>query len=185
MRNKSCLHNRPRTVRATEPYEKHPQRLHSGTITVHNTMMYYLFTISTWPDVCAARGPRIGLYIRVCLFPSALRNSLTHPPNLLPPHRYISRPCGVLTHSTPHKSHLEFFTCSLVVSSPPSCHFSPSSLQQYKQWRDQKVRRGAKSLCRVSIWPRFRWAPHIHTQQQLHTHTHTHKKNGQVNMHTL
>ena len=132
-------------------------------------MMYYLFTNSTWPDVCAAQGPRIGLYIRVCLFPSMLRNSLTPP---TPPHQYISRPCGVLTHNTPHKSHLEFFTCSLVLSSPPSCHFPPSSLRQYKQWRDQKVRRGAKSLCRVSIWPRFRWAP-PHTHTYTHTHTHT------------
>lgn len=39
-------------------------------------------------------------------------------------------------------------------SSPPSSLF-PSSPRQFKQGRVQRLQRGAKSLYRVSIWPRF------------------------------
>lgn len=137
----------------------------------------------------------IGLYFRPSLFPSVLRNSLTtphsppiptytqtqahttistFPPTTLCPPIYLA---SLQRPYTQHasQSHLEFFTCSLCFLS--TLFPSPSSLRQYKQWKDQKVRRGAKSLYRVSIWPRFRSA--------LHTHKHMLKADTQVNMQTL
>lgn len=67
------------------------------------------------------------------------------------------------------------YTFSIATLHPLFLSFS-ASLRLYKQWKDQKVRRGAKSFCHDSIWLCFRWA--VHT-------LHAENKATQVNMHTL
>lgn len=100
------------------------------------------------------------------LFISLLRNSLNPvEPNLTS----LQRP--YTQHAS--ESHFEFFACFLYLLS--TLFPTPPSLRQYKQWKDQKVRRGAKSLYRVSIWPHFRRALHTQTHaEDRHAGEHAH-----------
>lgn len=125
--------------------------------------------------LCVERGLFISLCAQEFLYypnkPPSPRPPPTHPPIYL---ASLQRP--YTQHAS--QSHLEFFTCSLQLLTslfPP-----PSSLRQKKPRRDQKVRRGAKSLCRVSIWPRFQRAVLVPSHENRHTGKHAHTVSGNL-----
>lgn len=108
-----------------------------------------------------------GLFISLCA-QEFLYYTHTHPPLQAPlrPAIYLaSLPRPYTQHAS--QSHSEF--CACFSAAPRHLHpLFPSSPRQFKQGRVQRPQRGAKSLCRVSIWPRFRWI--------AHTRTHTHHR---------
>lgn len=79
----------------------------------------------------------------------------------------ISRVLAASLHAACLSKPLGVLRLFLRRSSPPSSLF-PSSPRQFKQGRVQRLQRGAKSLCRVSVWPRFRWNAHTRTHAPSH-----------------
>lgn len=164
---KSCLHNTPCSVCVAEVSEN----IHKGWDCIQaapsfgNAQLFlWMFGIcSVFVSVC-----RSGfVYFPLC---SGIPSS-PHPSR--PPIYLASLQRPYTQHAS--QSHLEFFTCSLLLLT--TLFPFPSSLRQYKQWRDQKVRRGAKSLYRVSIWPLFRWA--------VHTTSHAENRHAGKHAHTV
>lgn len=104
------------------------------------------------------------VYFPLCSGISLLHtHAHTHPPPPSPSSPgNISRVLAASLHAACLTKPLGVLRLFLRGSSPPSSLF-PSSPRQFKQGRVQRPQRGAKSLCRVSIWPRFRWNAHTRT----------------------